>query len=337
MTLALTAMTYAAAVHNATGAGKQRNPWATAGLNAITLGLYSVYWWYVANRELRDLGRNFGEPELEKEPALSALAFFFGGCLIVPLAWTAVNTARRIRLAQDLVGTPNSVSVWFPVALLVVSATAAQLPSGEGSTAVLAAIAAAVAFRIAAIAYMQYALNEVWQRVNVASTPPIEPSGGPPPRHVGPAKVAALSICAVLAILALGTGATTAEAKASRGGTLSGMTSQGNPGRIKVSRSGRVVREAALTIDVHCPEGSALLPLKARGLQISRGGRFSGRLEDTWTEEGVTVHLFESLTGRFNSARTSVRTRARIRISTEAEDGSSETCDSGPVTLHATR
>lgn len=161
MTLVLSVVTHAMAAHSATSDGKHRSPWAVAGLNLITLGFYSVYWWYAINRELRNLGRQYDAPELEKEPALSALAFATGGCLVIPLVWTAVTTARRIQLAQDLVGTTRFLPVWVPVALL-----AAYLLvhfAGGGSIAALVAIGAgALAFKVAAIAYMQVSLNEIW-------------------------------------------------------------------------------------------------------------------------------------------------------------------------------
>jgi len=330
MTLALTAITHAMAMHNATGAGKRRNPWATAGLNAITLGLYSVYWWYVVNRELRDFGRDAGEAKLEKEPALSALAFFFGACLFVPLVWTAVTTARRIRLAQDVVGTAKPLAVWFPVALLTAAALT-QLFGGESTAEIVALVAATVALRTAAVAYMQYALNEIWDGAGAVSGPP--PSD-PPVQGTARPRLATLAVCAVC-VLGLASGA--AAAKVSRGGTLNGSTSQGYPATVKVSRSGRMVREVAITVLVRCQEGGFFAPLKARGLPISPGGRFSGRLEDTQVEEGTTVHLFESIAGRFNTNRTKLTARSRVRVSAEAEDGSSEVCDSGSVKFHVAR
>jgi Domain of unknown function (DUF4234) len=171
MTFALTAMTYAMAAHNATGAGKHRSPWAIAGLNLITLGLYSVYWWYVTNRELRDFGRNHDVAELEKEPALSALAFLFGSCLVVPLVWTAVATARRIRLAQEIVGATKLVHVGVPVALLSASMLI-RLGGGGGTGVLVALIAVALALKSAAIAYMQVSLNELWALDSDAPEPP---------------------------------------------------------------------------------------------------------------------------------------------------------------------
>jgi hypothetical protein len=158
------------AAHSATGGGKRRSPWAVAGLNLITLGLYSVYWWYVANRELRDLGRSHNAPELEKEPALSALAFFLGSCLVIPLVWTAVTTAQRIRLAQDIVGTTRFLRVGIPVVLLVASVLV-HFVGGESSAAFAVLMAATLAFKIAAVTYMQVSLNEIWELSSATAEP----------------------------------------------------------------------------------------------------------------------------------------------------------------------
>jgi hypothetical protein len=128
-----------------------------------------------------------------------------------------------------------------------------------------------------------------------------------------------------------------AGAKALFGGTLSGSTSQGNPGRIKVSSNGRVIKEASITITVQCPFGPFLLPQKVRGLSIAPGGRYKGTLEDSSVDEGITLLIFESLSGKFNADRTSVAVQSRMRLEFQSPDGTAETCDSGPVTLHASR
>lgn len=175
MTFALTAMTHVMAAHSASTAVKGRSPWAIVGLNLITLGFYSVYWWYVTNRDLRDLGRSLDAPGLQKEPALSALAFLFGGLLVVPLVWTAVTTSRRIRLAQDLFDTTRFLQVWIPVALLVVASLLVRLSGGASGAALAAVLAAALVLKSAAISYLQVSLNEVWQTCNGPVERPSEP------------------------------------------------------------------------------------------------------------------------------------------------------------------
>ncbi len=157
-------------------------------------------------------------------------------------------------------------------------------------------------------------------------------------RHVGlPMRVALAATLAVAVVLALMTATGEARAKAPLGGTLSGSTSQGNPGWIKVSSSGRTITETSITVSVKCPFGPIPLPQKVRGLSVTPAGRFKGVLEDTSVEEGITLHLFESFSGKFNGDRTRVVAKSRIRLNFQNPDGSTETCDSGTVTLHASR
>jgi hypothetical protein len=152
-----------------------------------------------------------------------------------------------------------------------------------------------------------------------------------------PALVALIATIVLGTALSLASTPSEASAKPSLGGTLSGSTSQGNPGRIKVSSNGRMIREVSITITVKCPVGPFLLPQKARSISITPSGRFKGTLEDTSEAEGITLHIFESLSGKFNADRTSVNVKSRLRLNFQAPDGTAEACDSGPVTLHATR
>lgn len=157
-------------------------------------------------------------------------------------------------------------------------------------------------------------------------------------RHADPLTLAALATAIfMVAILVLGLGPSPAGAKGSLGGTLSGSTAQGNPGWIKVSSSGRTIRESSITIDVKCPVGVLPLPQKVRSIPITPGGRFKATLEDTSEKDGTTLHLFESFSGKFNSDRTNVTVKSRIRLNFQEADGSTETCDSGAVTMHASR
>src|SRR5262249_54925569 len=141
------------------------------------LGLYSVYWWYSVNRELRDLGRNRGVAELDNEPGISALAFLFGGCLLIPQVWTTVTTSRRIRAAQGLVGATPAFQVWTAVILIADSLAVRFIPTGS-TGAILAVLGAGLAFRTAALVYMQTFLNGIWARQEwraEAAAPLLEP------------------------------------------------------------------------------------------------------------------------------------------------------------------
>jgi hypothetical protein len=81
---------------------KFRNPVLVAVLTVVTLGIYTIAWWYLVNRELADHGRTLGRPELGDDPARSTLAYFPGGLVVVPAVWTTVTTFQRIQAAQRL-------------------------------------------------------------------------------------------------------------------------------------------------------------------------------------------------------------------------------------------
>lgn len=75
--------------------GKVRSPWGVWGLSLITLGIYTLYWWYTINCEVREY-----DERIDVQPGLSVLAFFipFGGLV------TLVRTGGRIGQAQRFGG-----------------------------------------------------------------------------------------------------------------------------------------------------------------------------------------------------------------------------------------
>lgn len=75
---------------------KRRGVFVTWLLIIVTLGIYALFHWYYMNRELRDMSEALGKP-FGNSPALSVLALFPGGFLVVPAIWTWVTTARRTR------------------------------------------------------------------------------------------------------------------------------------------------------------------------------------------------------------------------------------------------
>jgi hypothetical protein len=155
--------------------GKSRSLRKVVGLYFATLSFYSLYWWYETNRELRDLGEARDAPELHNTPALSMLAYFLGGCLVVPLAWTATTTSQRIRSAQRLVGTPRMISVAIAAAVFVASAVVGLLTPGAVGLAFAGGLAAASILDVAGIAYMQASMNEVWAACHSPAEPPSPP------------------------------------------------------------------------------------------------------------------------------------------------------------------
>jgi hypothetical protein len=115
---------------------KVRSPIAVAIFVIITLGIYHIFWWYFANREMADYGRAKGTKELGDSPVKSTLAIFPGVLIIVPAIWTTITTFQRVQAAQRLTGQPP-INGWIGLLLYFV-------------------------FSPAYPAYMQSGLNGVW-------------------------------------------------------------------------------------------------------------------------------------------------------------------------------
>lgn len=94
---------------------KVRNVWAVALLPYITFGIYFLVWYFKINREMADLGRKRGEPELGDSPVMSLVAITFGAIIIVPAILSYINTYKRIRLTQTLLGVeePRQLNGWI--------------------------------------------------------------------------------------------------------------------------------------------------------------------------------------------------------------------------------
>jgi hypothetical protein len=125
---------------------KVRNPVTTAILSFVTIGIYYLYWYYSANKELAALGREKGTEELGTNPTNSFLALFPGGIVLVPALISEYNTGERIEAAQRLTGVGESVSSAVFVVL-------------------------AFFFFPAAAFYGQQELNKVWERQTGAELP----------------------------------------------------------------------------------------------------------------------------------------------------------------------
>ena len=107
-------------VHLAPGAvAKIRNPIVVVVFTFITLGIYQVFWWYYANRELADYGRARGTNELGDNPTKSTLALFPGALIVVPAIWTMVTTFKRVQAAQRLTG-QTPINGWLGLVIVLV-------------------------------------------------------------------------------------------------------------------------------------------------------------------------------------------------------------------------
>ena len=89
--------------------GKIRNIIVVFLLSFITLGIYQWFWYYFVNDELKQVGAAKGEEELaNSNPTMSIVAFTIGALVIIPPFITAFNYGKRILLAQEAVGVPES-------------------------------------------------------------------------------------------------------------------------------------------------------------------------------------------------------------------------------------
>jgi hypothetical protein len=137
---------------------KVRNPWGVLGLSLITLGIYSIFWWYFINRELRDLGRAKRISGLGDNPGLSTAAFVLGGffgllVLYIPTIWTIVTTTRRVQTAHRATNQGNVLNGWVAALLWIFT------------------------LGLGALVFTQYELNKMWEK-----QPAVSPAlpGAPP-------------------------------------------------------------------------------------------------------------------------------------------------------------
>ncbi|CAN5571992.1 hypothetical protein BH20ACT15_BH20ACT15_08110 [soil metagenome] len=136
-----------------TGAtAKVRSPWLVLLLTVITLGVYSAFWWYFINRELKDLGASRKTKSLGTEPALSTLAYTLGGLVYIPYIWTIVTTSKRVQEAQrQTVG--KTMNGWIAAALWIFG------------------------LLLGGIVYTQFELNKVWRAPGMRPVVPADEAG----------------------------------------------------------------------------------------------------------------------------------------------------------------
>jgi len=137
---------------------KIRNPWAVALLPIITLGIYTLVWWYRINCELRDYGNAKGF-DLGQNPTNSLLALFPGGLIVVPALISYWRGVKRVMGASSLAG-KEPLNGWIAIILYLLLTPAFW-------------------------AYVQLSLNDIWRQEAEAlpgqEPPPSPPSEMPPP------------------------------------------------------------------------------------------------------------------------------------------------------------
>ena len=94
-----------AEIYNVNGAQvKKRSPWKAWGLSVVTLGIYSLVWYYKVNKEMRQSNG------VDVDPAMSVVAFTVGACLIAPPFVSLYKTARRVDAVQTKAGVQERIS-----------------------------------------------------------------------------------------------------------------------------------------------------------------------------------------------------------------------------------
>jgi Domain of unknown function (DUF4234)/Short C-terminal domain len=163
---------------------KVRSPVWVVVWTVLTLGIYGAYWWYQVNRELRDLGRVHGRPELGDSPGTSLLAVTLGALVIVPPFVSLYRGCQRVRAAQELAGVEerDRLNGWIALMLVVVGFLLVFVPL--------------------IIAFVQSELNKVWRSPGMtddpagvltmqSQRPTIPPAVPPPPAPPPPGQPAA--------------------------------------------------------------------------------------------------------------------------------------------------
>lgn len=134
---------------------KIRNPWGVLGLSVVTLGIYTIFWWYYVNRELVDLGKAKRVSGLGDNPWISTAAYIAGGFLFyVPTIWTIVTTTRRIQSAHRVTQQKEVLNGW------------------------LAAVVWIFTLGFGGPVFTQYQMNRLWTDQSAAQPIPSDASAG---------------------------------------------------------------------------------------------------------------------------------------------------------------
>jgi hypothetical protein len=91
-------------IQGSTYTGKIRNPLGVIGLSLITLGIYGIFWYYYANKELAEIGKAHNTTELGDAPGTSVLAVTLGAFIVVPAILSAYNFCKRLQAAARVTG-----------------------------------------------------------------------------------------------------------------------------------------------------------------------------------------------------------------------------------------
>ena len=119
-----------------------RSPWVVFGLAIVTFGVYYLYWYYEANRELKDFG-------VGRHPVVSMLAIVPGALLIVPPFVSWWRFVGRLQEAEVRAGAPGRIDHGLAIALYVVGVFLLPIE----------------------LVYTQQHLNDVWRQLRQPEPP----------------------------------------------------------------------------------------------------------------------------------------------------------------------
>lgn len=110
-------------IRNSQATVKQRSPWGWIGLTIITFGIYSLFWYYYVNREMRDFGAANGDQELaQSNPVSSILAVTIGAIIIVPWFISVYGTYKRANRTSSIAGQGEFLSPGLALVLTLFAA-----------------------------------------------------------------------------------------------------------------------------------------------------------------------------------------------------------------------
>jgi Domain of unknown function (DUF4234) len=131
--------------------GKVRDPLGVVALSFITLGIYSIVWYYKVNKEMAEIGKGRGTEECGTDPVTSVLAITLGALVIVPPFVSIYKTCVRLSASERVTGTAASMGAGLlfviylllaPVALYLTQSSLNKVLDQQAGAAIHAPAAA---------------------------------------------------------------------------------------------------------------------------------------------------------------------------------------------------
>lgn len=131
-----------ARIRDGEGSVKLRDPVRSGVYDALTLGVYGIFWFHYVNHELAALGRARGTAELGDDPGKSSRAMFPGLLVLIPALVSFHNFRGRVRAAQRLAGIEPAghgalasvvLFVLFPIGIYVEQGELAKVWAAESA------------------------------------------------------------------------------------------------------------------------------------------------------------------------------------------------------------